>query len=158
MREYKMKPGYVTAIRIPGDEHDIPQEDRDFMHSIDQDWESDGSGVIFYYPAEEIVANPGDFIVKMDGGIAVFEAHEFFKRFTRVPKDQHTDLPGNVLRYVLYVKYEDRYEIEGSFQTLWDAIKNGKRYYFGNKNVLGLKVVNLDSEVETHIPNTPGAR
>lgn len=65
MAKYRKRPVVIDAMRLPPKDEDASQELIDFLHAMDQDWESDKDGYIIIKTMEgNMSAKPGDWIIK----------------------------------------------------------------------------------------------
>lgn len=79
MPRYRKKPVVVEAYRLPPEGDDSTQELIDFLHSMDEDWESEKGGYLVIHTLEgDMVAKPGDWIINGVKGEFYPCKHEVF--------------------------------------------------------------------------------
>lgn len=63
--KYRKKPIVVDAMQLPPVDEDASEELIDFLHAMDEDWESEKDGYLVIKTMEgNMAAKPGDWIIK----------------------------------------------------------------------------------------------
>lgn len=63
--KYRKKPIVIDAMQLPADGEDVSQELIDFLHAMNEEWETEKGGYLIIKTMEgNMSAKPGDWIIK----------------------------------------------------------------------------------------------